>query len=692
MSKILFITGFLLLTCNCFGQQKELDSLLGRLQVYKHEDTVRLKMLLDASYDYAYNQPESGVKLADSAILLAENLKDSSLLSSGYNYRALNYSSGGNDSAAIKDYKYCILIRQALKDTMGMAKAFHNIGIIYYNLSDYSSALNYQQKALKSFQRFSYQPGIGATENSIGVIYLALSYYPKALEHLLAAQKSYEEQHDTLNLSDAYNNIGLIYTHMGNYKKALQDYFIALDIVKKAGEFNRIQNVLGNIGQTYDYMGNSDLSLEYYRQALAISEQINNRQTASMALLNIGSTFYNRKWFDSAYVYILKAIKGSRQVGDLHNLANAYVTMAGIYFYATPKVLATIGIHPTHRYEAALKANKIAQVYSEKENSILDQQEVWDKFSDIYTAQKKYGQALNAYKKYIVFRDSAMSGDKQAAITRIAMQYDFDKKQELEKLKEEKRAELSAARLDKERLIRRRDAIGTSVFLILVAVILGFYLRKRNAEFNSKVANTELKALRAQMNPHFIFNSLNSINSYISKNEPGLATEYLTKFAKVMRMILENSEKKSIPLSDEIKTLELYMQLESKRLDNKFNYTINIAGDVDKENTMIPPMILQPFVENSIWHGLATKEGKGNILIDISKNNGMLHCIIDDDGIGIQKHEPVAEKQTHSLGMQITKARIGIINKTKKSKGTVELSDLAEGVRVQLNLPLELSF
>jgi len=126
-------------------------------------------------------------------------------------------------------------------------------------------------------------------------------------------------------------------------------------------------------------------------------------------------------------------------------------------------------------------------------------------------------------------------------------------------------------------------------------------------------------------------------------------------------MILENSEKKSIPLGENLKVLELYMQLESKRLDDKFKYNIHVAKNVDMENTLIPPMILQPFIENSIWHGIAQKEGKGNILIDISINGQILHCIIDDDGIGFEKSSRFISKEKQSLGMKITKARIDIM-------------------------------
>lgn len=231
------------------------------------------------------------------------------------------------------------------------------------------------------------------------------------------------------------------------------------------------------------------------------------------------------------------------------------------------------------------------------------------------------------------------------------------------------------------------------VLMGMLFIITGFYtfykIDKNSKKYSS---DAELKALRSQMNPHFIFNSLNSINNFIAKNETVNATDYLSKFATLMRMALENSEKKSIPLSDDLKLLELYMQLESKRLSGKFDYTIKIANNINTENTLIPPMILQPFVENSIWHGFATKEGKGNIMIDISLKGKMLQCIIADDGIGFTKNESPVIHVNQSLGMKITKARIEIINKTKKSNGLIELLDMGNGVRVQLNLPLELSF
>ena len=139
--------------------------------------------------------------------------------------------------------------------------------------------------------------------------------------------------------------------------------------------------------------------------------------------------------------------------------------------------------------------------------------------------------------------------------------------------------------------------------------------------------------------------------------------------------------------------LDLYLQLESKRLKGKFDFRIHVDERIDPDNTLIPPLILQPYVENSIWHGMANKEGRGHIEISILRKGDMLHCLIEDDGIGLKASSRIAEvKKDPSLGMSITKKRIDMMNKLKKSKGTVELLDRTDGLRVQVSLPFELSY
>jgi ligand-binding sensor domain-containing protein len=247
-----------------------------------------------------------------------------------------------------------------------------------------------------------------------------------------------------------------------------------------------------------------------------------------------------------------------------------------------------------------------------------------------------------------------------------------------------------------------------SILLVVIAVYALYRyrvdsLRKKQQlkwEYEKKLASSEMTALLAQMNPHFIFNSLNSIDSYIIRNESKQASEYLNNFARLMRLILQNSRSNYISLKDELIAIELYLQMESLRFKNKFNYAISVNDQVDINSILIPPMLIQPYMENAIWHGLMSKANgvDGKVELDIRKNNDNLFCIISDNGIGRKKAAELKEKKTNnhklSMGMQITQDRIEIINKLYKINASVAIYDMedekgeASGTRVELTIPI----
>jgi LytS/YehU family sensor histidine kinase len=243
---------------------------------------------------------------------------------------------------------------------------------------------------------------------------------------------------------------------------------------------------------------------------------------------------------------------------------------------------------------------------------------------------------------------------------------------------------------------------GAFILLVIFGVISRLrYKRKRDeqqlkTEFKKQLAQAETKALRAQMNPHFIFNCLNSINSFVIDQKHEIASDYLIKFSKLIRLILDNSRSETIPLNKELETLKLYVLLESARFDNKFTCVYNIAEDVNTSTIMIPPMLLQPFVENAIWHGLMQKEGEGTITIEIEKENEeFLNISITDDGIGRERAAELKSKSaTHqSHGLKVTSQRIELMNKLNSTGAKVNIIDLkddlgnATGTKVELIIP-----
>ncbi len=217
------------------------------------------------------------------------------------------------------------------------------------------------------------------------------------------------------------------------------------------------------------------------------------------------------------------------------------------------------------------------------------------------------------------------------------------------------------------------------------------------AELQQQKMEMEMQALRAQMNPHFIFNSLNSVNRFILQNNRLQASEYLTKFSKLVRMILQNSQASLISLESELESLQLYLEMEALRFDYHFNYKISVPKDLDIEMLKVPPLIIQPYVENAIWHGLMNKEEKGRLDIEVSQENDYLFLKIADDGIGREQSAALASKTAtkhKSMGMRITADRLAMLQSSNGDESPVKIIDLVEpdgsaaGTEVIIKIPV----
>jgi len=244
------------------------------------------------------------------------------------------------------------------------------------------------------------------------------------------------------------------------------------------------------------------------------------------------------------------------------------------------------------------------------------------------------------------------------------------------------------------------------MFLAVLALLYGIYhfrirqIRKKErleSGFLKKLAEMEMQALRAQMNPHFIFNSLNSINNFILKSETEAASDFLTKFSRLVRQVLNNSKEKLISLDEELVALNLYLELEQLRFEGRFDFEIRSGGRIDAESILVPPLLLQPYVENAIWHGLMHKDGPGKVTIDIELDGQRLRFGIEDDGIGRKKAEEFKSRygvKKQSMGMNITKNRIEILNEVYNIQAEIVVEDLldaeglASGTRVTVQIPM----
>jgi LytS/YehU family sensor histidine kinase len=243
------------------------------------------------------------------------------------------------------------------------------------------------------------------------------------------------------------------------------------------------------------------------------------------------------------------------------------------------------------------------------------------------------------------------------------------------------------------------------VLIVIGALITFIKLRERRiireqqlqSDFREHAMALEMKALRSQMNPHFIYNSLNSIRLFVMQNQNEDAEKYLVQFSRLMRLILDNSRQEWVSLQSELDLLRLYMELEQLRFDHKFDFYIDVDEALQPEQLFLPPMLLQPYIENAILHGIRHKTGKGNIFIRISKQDKLLRCEIEDDGVGRAKAAQFKKQSvtTHkSIGTQVTEERIHLLKNAEGVAASIQFTDKineqgqATGTKVILSLPL----
>jgi len=256
-----------------------------------------------------------------------------------------------------------------------------------------------------------------------------------------------------------------------------------------------------------------------------------------------------------------------------------------------------------------------------------------------------------------------------------------------------KENEFKDIRINQSRII----VFSLVALVVLVALLAIGFIRQTGFREQQKSLLLQQKLFRLQMNPHFIFNSLASIQGFISEKDPRTANRYLSRFAKLIRNILDSSVEEFIPLEEEISTIENYLELQKVRYEGKFDYVIEVDESIDKEMMTIPPMLAQPFIENAVEHGIMHKESIGNIRIKIKQNQNMILLEIEDDGVGREKAgEILADRDPghQSMATAITRERIEVLNKKLKKKITFEILDMKDdrdipiGTKVKFKIPV----
>jgi hypothetical protein len=345
---------------------------------------------------------------------------------------------------------------------------------------------------------------------------------------------------------------------------------------------------------------------------------------------------------------------------------------------------------------------KSAELTKEKPKEV-DHIKAVERLSEAYEKSGKYAEALQKYKEYISLVDSIKQSEVAGRLKNELLSTKY-------KVQESKIHELEIKQEQKEKALKiQKNTILALALGLAILLLLTYFLVKNIRQKQRSNTLIQLSSLRSQMNPHFIFNSLNSVNGFISKNEEIKANRYISDFSKLMRTVLNNSNNPTIPLQDELKSLEIYLALEHSRFEDKFDFEISIDSKLNTSDIEVPPMLIQPYIENAVWHGLRYKEEKGILQLIVKQNNGRLEIIISDNGIGREQSQKLKtnhQRDYKSTGIANTKKRIELLNslqssrlfanKDAKSQFSVHIEDLVDvdtplGTKVMIHMPIHLN-
>jgi LytS/YehU family sensor histidine kinase len=324
-------------------------------------------------------------------------------------------------------------------------------------------------------------------------------------------------------------------------------------------------------------------------------------------------------------------------------------------------------------------------------NNPKEQANAFLTLADLYEKNGRNNQALTAYKKY---SNAIARIEKQNEHQLLEKSVLIKKQRDIEELTKDVSIGQREDTIQRATVFRQELIIYGLLLIILIVIVTSYFIYK-NAQA-SKVANQllALKSLRSQMNPHFIFNALNSVNHFISEKDERTANKFLAEFSQLMRLVLENSQEDFIPLDTEKEILSLYLKLEHYRFRDKFDYEIQFDHDINADAIEVPPMLIQPYIENAVWHGLRYKETKGKLLLRFHKESKNLVVEITDNGIGRKKSAALKtenQKKHNSTGLKNIQHRLTLINKVYHANYRVSLQDLEQdnGTSVRIYLPLK---
>ena len=558
------------------------------------------------------------------------------------------------------------------EDTFQRAHFYNHIGTLCGEQYKTSEAFLYLDTALFLFRELDSKKGLSSVYGNLSILYGQTDNHTKALNAIYESLKIDEELGDKESIAVNLLNIVSINSIQGEYEEGIKNSKRALEIFSEIKISNHIAAAYFNIASFYVNLEKLDSALFYYEQSLEKYKEEENQSACGMVYGRIGSVYLKQGQLDLAIKYTEKALALEEQISSERTKIELQNNLGAIHFQ-NKNYLKSIAC-----YEGS---NETAHAFNIKRS----ERYAINGLIKNYVALQNYEKAYHYSLEMIALNDSILNEAKLQQIQDLEIKYETEKKEQANILLTQK---VVIEKLNSTQ--NRYLAYGAILGLISVLIVSYLLIRQNRIQFLRQTLQIKHRLLRNQMNPHFIFNSLTAIQSFVYKNEPKAAGKYIASFAKLVRAILENSREEYISMSKEIQWLENYLNLQSLRFDNQFDYTVQLDENLDKEAVFIPPMLAQPFIENALEHGLSDIDYKGKLDIQFNLTKDSLEVRVLDNGIGLDILNNSSNNKHVSLATTITKERLSFLNQNKSKKIHFQMSNASpRGTLVSFTIPLK---
>jgi len=562
------------------------------------------------------------------------------------------------------------------------------------------------EEAIEISKEINYAVGEGFSLNAFGAYYIRRGEYEKALKYTLESIEVFERINENQNIFAAYNNLAIVYKKMKNYKEGIDVYEKMLKALDGRPLTPSFVAIYFNVAAIYNEMEDFDKYEKWMGRVLSLSEKIDFPPGIVEGKLGLAETdLINGKYYD--------VIQKSQSVIEyIHKTGEMVQSEATAY-----KIIGLSYLELNQTNKANKSFFKSLKIY-ETINSVDKISEIHALIAKVYEKDGNFENALKHKTIHYQIKDSLFTQNKTQIIEELQTKYQTEKIQ-----REKEFTELENLRLEKSNIKQKEKTrknlylfIGTLILLLFISILWFLYskqqkLRKRNEfteiklegatkrlEIEKQKRSAELKAIRSQLNPHFIFNLLNSVQEFVILGEKQKVNKALTNIADLMRKTLKNSEMELISLKDELSVIKLYLDAEKLRFEDRLNYQIILDDEVEDEFIKIPPMLIQPYVENAVKHGIMHSSENGLLKIEaVIIEDELLQITVEDNGVGREKAEFYKKQNTGNHNSFSTKANeerlnnIALETGIKANVNTIDLlSDNGDGIgtKVVVTLPL----